>query len=112
MAFLPPLPGGTNIGTINVAANGGFSASGGTFTFLATSIFSGAGNFTAGGATVNLGGSNPWQFQSVNISGGTLQGAPVQCNGPLMWTGGTISGTVIHCVGGEVDNPQESTPVS
>ncbi|MGA2246322.1 MAG: YDG domain-containing protein [Verrucomicrobiota bacterium] len=99
--------GGTNFGTINVASGGTFSASGGTFIFPATSIFSGGGNFTVGGATVNLGGANPWQFQSVTISGGVLQGAPVQCNGPLTWTGGTISNTVVHCIGGEVDNPYE-----
>lgn len=42
----------------------------------------------------------------MTISGGVLEGTvSIQDSGRLTWTGGTISNTVVYCVGGLVDNP-------
>ena len=90
-----------NIGS-TISGAGNLSVSGGTGNF--NGVVGATGSYTING-TANFNGSGSATPSSVNLTG-TLSGTmPIMDSGPLNWTGGTILGAVVYCVGGTVNNP-------
>ena len=108
------IPGSVVSGLGNFTVSGGTANLAGTFAINGLTPFNGGtANFSGtnytitsalvvSGGTVNFNGSGLVAVPSVTVSAGTLGGGnSVADNGPLNWTGGTISG-VVQCNGGSI----------
>ena len=113
--------GGSNSGTNAAIGTGTLTFSGGTHTLGASSWITGTGTVGCSGGTVNFSGTGalagtnlvnggtmnfsnttPAAVGAVTVTSGTLGGSGlVSASGPLVWSGGTISGNV-QCNGGSI----------
>ncbi|MGN6367708.1 MAG: beta strand repeat-containing protein [Phycisphaerae bacterium] len=87
--------GGSTTGNFNIVA-GAVNFRGGTFNLASSVSIAGAGNLNLDGSTVSIGNNPVTVAAPVNLSSGTITGTgSLTLNGPLTWTGGTITAPVV-----------------